>query len=170
MVGAVELKADDVSDGSVDLVVLVDELAVTANDDSVDSASSGSSCCCRWRRGRGSGWWWGRWRSAWCAGRLGTGDRGGDGLCLAVDDRNADVDDDNRDFGLFIDCNDAILAWSIASGVDPDGGLGPTVVYGSDCGAGSSDIWRGLVGRAAISNRCIRLRNFVLVRGSDSDS
>jgi hypothetical protein len=175
VVGAVEKELDDVSDSSIYLVVLVDEPALASDNNGVSSGRSSSSGwwrrvgSCWWgrRKVRGSWWWWWR-RAAGCAGWVGTSDRRVDGGCLAIDNCNRNIDDNHSDCGLFIDCNDAILAWSISSWVDPDRGLGVTIVYGGDRGTLSLDIWGSYVARAAISNWRISLRR--AVRGSDSDS
>jgi hypothetical protein len=75
VVGAVEEELDDVSDSSVYLVFLVDELAFTSYNDGVGSGGSrwrvGS---CWWGRKISGGWWWWRRRAAWCAGWVGTSD------------------------------------------------------------------------------------------------
>jgi len=151
VVGAVEVEGDDVSDGGVELsdggiaVLLVDQCSISTNDNAVSGNRAARGGRDRVDGGRGGSWWW--WKEARCGGCLSAAaDCGVDSRCLPVDDCDADVNNDDSNKSLFVDCNNTIFAWGIAGGVDPDRGLGIAIVYRRNGWPGGGDIRGRLVG------------------------
>lgn len=153
VVGAVEVEVKDISDGGVDLVVLVEKLALGTNNDSMNSARCSRSMSC-FSGGVGGSL---RRRKDGCGRDLSVAFCGGDSCRLTIDDRYANIDYNNGNSGLLIDSHNAVFARRITSACrpSPDGGLGLSIVHGCDYSSARSNVRRWNVNVSLIrSSNC----------------